>query len=293
MNWQVSTPNQPNSLYNQGSTSGSPSAFNVAANSTSNPVTLLNVASYASYDLSMYIGDPNQSITGHAHAVKVEFRWYDDNTSGLPVFIEDWYCWVGAQVPMTNPQGAIIATGPMHGQYLSIYIYNAANAAVEVQWMTLYGSPRTINVSDWRQNIAIPLVNDSVLHVGNNQIGTGYDNTVLDYNVTLTANQNYLIPLNMYSGPVYLSYQVTQTIIGIFIADLGINYTTWTSGNIPTSPAGGQVWVPQTGGGSGGLAAGAYDIPGILLPRSACALVIKWGTTTGVLDIKITAQQGP
>ena len=293
MNWQVSTPNQPNSLYNQGSTSGTPSAFNIPSASTSNPLSLINVASYNSIDVSMYVGDGNQGTAGHAHTVLVEFRWYDDNVSGLPVFIEDWNIWVGASIPMTNPIGALIGSLPVHGSYLSIYITNPGNAAVEVQWMTIYGSPRTVSVSDLRQNIYIPQVHDSVLHVFNGpEAGTGYDNSLLDGNVALTANLFYMFPLNMYSGPICITYQTTQALAGIYLCDVGGN--DFTSGNVPSAPAGGQVWVPSSASAQGnGLAIGVYEYTGVLMPRSACAMIVKEGSTGGTLDIKIVAQQGP
>jgi hypothetical protein len=81
----------------------------------------------------------------------VQLQWFDDLTSGIPVFGEDWYPFASSVAPPR--QNTLAGCKPIHGQYLTITITNLAlTAAIAVQHLDLFGSPRVVPYSDWRQN---------------------------------------------------------------------------------------------------------------------------------------------
>src|ERR1700685_4249545 len=121
-----------------------------ASGGTSKPVTLVDVSQYNSYDLSAAFVDTAQATAGHALTVQIQVAFYDDLVSGIPIYQEDWYPWVVSQTPTPGLQG-LIGCGPMHGHYMSIVITNNGAGAVTIPYFNLFGSPRNVQQSDWRQ----------------------------------------------------------------------------------------------------------------------------------------------
>lgn len=285
MNWQVSTPTQVASLYQQGSVTGSPAAFTVAANSSTTIFSNLNVSNYESYDIAAYIGDPTQNNVGHALACKIELKWFNDNVSGIPVYIEDWQPWVSKVIPPVSAFEGIVGTGPMHGQFMTVTITNGSSSAIEFAWLSIFGSPRNQNFSDWRQNITLATVQDATLHTAQGLTGTSFDDVVFEGSFALAANQNYLMPINLYAGNVSMSLGSSAALAGVYIVDIGTNYANFTSGNVPTAPALGHIWEGVEGAGT--------QQAEFILPRSACAFVVKAGTAATNFDVTMIAQGNP
>jgi hypothetical protein len=277
------------SLFTSGNSTGT-AITAIPANSSVNVVQNIDISAYNSYDMSTYIVNSTQAIAGSAMAIKFEFKFYDDLVSGIPVFIEDWYPWCGSIFPPASPFSGLTATGPMHGHYLTITVTNGSAQAVGLAWLNLFGSPRLMELSDWRENMVNNAPADAVLHVGVSGVGSGYDNVLCDFQGTLTAGQNYLIPFNLYSGPVNIFYYNDVAAPGgtPLVVDIGANYVGYTSGSIPTAPPVKGVLLALTGG----VTAGAQY--SLFLPRGACALTIKGNAaTSSPMSLTVTAQQGP
>jgi hypothetical protein len=250
-------------------------------------ITLLNMADvslYASYDLSMALLGI-QNVVGAALCARVTLSWYDDLVSGIPVFQEIWNPWVVTSIPGMPPQG-IIGSGPMHGKYFSISITNPGTQTINVFYVNIFGSPRPVPLSDWRQFLNNS-VQDAVLHNLTNT-AIDFDNSLADTQgpANLLANTSYLLPFGLYSGPVTYSLQLGAGIVvtRLNIIDVGGNFNVVTSGNV--NPAVGNLLSP-------GTAAGEQLEGQILLPRSGCALYVAVTTTGGTINFKVTAQQGP
>jgi hypothetical protein len=257
---------------------------NITGTSNINPVALADVSTYESYDMTMSVNDASQATAGHAYAFQVSMQWFDDLVSGIPVFVEDWYPWVGDTANAT----LLRASGPHHGHYLSIFIFNRTAGTITVNSMSVFGSPRNVQLSDWRQS-----PNSGVLSGGSNyhiipSFSVGTDNMLADTGgfVTLAANTNYMLPLNLYSGPTDwgLSFGANIVVSRSNICNIGSNAANQTSGNLNSNANVLEVL---------GTAAGTQYAGSQLLPRAACGYFVGIGATGGTMQFTMVAQQGP
>ena len=181
----------------------------------------------------------------------------------------------------------------MHGHYMSIVMRNPGNAAIGIQWLRLFGSPRTLNVSDWRQNIAQEGVQDHTLNQLPQTIiaGNGYDNTLVDPGELTPFSQTgvQFIPMNLYSGPINWFLQIAgggTTVASGEICDIGT--AGGLSGNLNNGNTG-KIQQLLTASTTGGVFSGSC-----LLPRSACAIFLNVTVVgSGSYYFKAVAQQGP
>jgi hypothetical protein len=249
------------------------------------PLNLVDVSLFNSYDLSMAVVGNPQNVVGNALAFRVTLTWYDDLTSNLAVFSEIWNPWVVTGYPATNPRG-IIGDGPMHGKYFTMTITNLGANTVTVQYLNVFGSPRNLQVSDWRQYLNNE-VSDAVLAPMFNG-AIGFDNNLADTqgSFAAVANTTYLMPFCLYAGPVAWSLELGPGIVvtAANVMDIGGNYAQIMSGTV-TLGVGNMIGFPFTA---------SEQINGqIILPRSACALYLRIGGTGGNVNFKVVAQQGP
>lgn len=264
------------------------SLFNLAsttiinANSTVTPFSMIDVSQFNSYDLYLAVSDSGQAVPGHAHACIVTLSWYDDLTSGIPIFTETWCPWV------SNLANSAIAngTGPLHGQYMSISINNPTGFAVALNKMSVFASVRNVQLSDWRQMLGTN-VSDTFLHIiPNPSLGT--DNMLADTNglITLAANTNYVMFFDLYSGPAAwaLQYGSGIAVTRANVCNIGSNAATQTSNNM-TTQANSLLALPNT--------AGLQTNGSLFLPRSGCVAFWVIGATGGQMEFTVTAQQGP
>lgn len=257
----------------------------IPGNSTVMPVSLINIGSYSSYDFSFQLLDALQATVGHSLAFQVDLTWYDDLISGVPIFKETWYPWV----VQNNSLGGIVATGPMHGQYMSIAITNGNASPITLMYANLFGSFRNGQLSDWRQNVSNLNIHDAVLFAFND-IGNGFDNTLYDSGIQLgtAVSRQYLLPWNLYTGPAYLACNMTAAPTHITTVDIGTNYKTQTSGNVQQTTGTLDNEDAHMPAGSGFLS------NTLLTPRSAVATILV-GQTAGAASLSFIAiaQQGP
>jgi hypothetical protein len=272
------------SLFSGGSASGAPFT-SVAAGATITPLNLVDVSLYTSYDLSIAAIDTAQATAGHALSFSIRLSWYDDLTSGLAVFEEIWHPWVVTGLPATAPRG-IIASGPMHGKYFSVSVMNPGSGPVSVQYLNVFGSPRNLQVSDWRQFLNNE-VSDAVL-VNMFSTALGFDNNLADTEGSFiaAANTTYLMPFCLYAGPVAWSFETGAGIVitAAEIMDIGSNNLVSTSGNVTLGV--GNLLSPP-------FAANEQLNGQLILPRGGCAFYLRVGGTGGLVNFKVVAQQGP
>lgn len=270
-------------IYQAGTLNGA-TAFTIPANGKSYPVGGADVSSFQSYDISLLLTCATQGTAGAPLACQVRLTWFNDDTSGIPVYVETWYPWVVNALATDSTVSVAMGSGEMHGRYLNVSISNGGSQPIAVQFMEVYGSARTKGVSTWNQNVATdPKFGFPDAHVGTANSGVGSDCNLYDMYAILGANTKYIFPFNLYSGNVNYYFHSTEALtLDPVIIDIGSNYTEFLAGSIPfggTSPGALQILANTTNGQNGAL----------LLPQSACALVVETGATAPNLQIKVTA----
>jgi len=272
MPWNPPATGAAVSLFNSSGTA------TLAGGTTTSLVTLVPVNQYNSYDLSLLVVDALQGTANHSLTCQVTIAFYDDLLTGIPVFVETWNPWV-KQTFVGGLQG-VIGTGPMHGQYMTITIANSSAFNVTLEYFNLYGSPRIVEISDWRMATNNHVTDNVLLPFTN--FGSGFENVLGELSGEIALGVNtYWLPLHLYSGPVSWTLFATAAIHAVSINDIGTQNQ--LSGAV--NNAIGILADPQV------TAAGSY-FGTYNSPRSACALVIA--TTVAVsVEICVTGQQGP
>lgn len=250
------------------------------------PVNGVDVSNFSSYDLAMAAVDTLQSTANHALTFNIRLDWFDDLVSGIPVFSEVWNPWVMGQNP-THPTQGIVGSGPMHGQYFSITISNAASFAITLPYMSVFGSPRNSQLSDWRQSLGNHVTDHSFAKLNSiNNIGS--NNVLVDTGglVAVVSGNSYMVPCGMYSGPVDWYAQVSGASVNVTFAvvDVGNDSSNQVSGSISDSD--GQMNNNTL------TTSPAFATGSLFLPRNACAVFMICGGS-GNAAYKMTAQQGP
>lgn len=254
-----------------------PSPIIITGSSQIIPVNLTDVSQFASYDMTCYANDLFQGTAGHALTFTIQLDWFDDLTSNTPVFTEVWHPWVVTGV--TQDEG-IVASGPMHGQYLTITVTNSSTHPITLDYLSLYGSPRNTQLSDWRQNPSNNVNDHADPNIPNTAIG--YDNVLGDTaGFTPLAVGIKILPLALYSGPARYFMQSGAPLAGSWsIVDIG-SHSDVVSGSIS-----------QSEGAMDGDVLTQFERGEIFMPRAACLLLVNV-TTAGTFAFKLTAQQGP
>lgn len=172
-------------------------------------VGLADVSAYQSYDLNTYIYAISAGAAGAPIVALYQLEWFDDLTSGIPIFEEQWWIWLGRA-----PAGFAdchAAQGPMHGRYMTVNVSipNTCTSSATLQYFNLFGSPREVPWSDWRQDAFQVNPQNNGLQV--QSPGTsGYENSLCNAgNIALAANQTVWIPCSLYAGPVYYRFQAS------------------------------------------------------------------------------------
>lgn len=277
-------------LAQAGGLTGTPAATLPAAGQ----VVILNqvdVSAYTSYDLNMYAYASSPGIAGAPFSCQVQLQWFDDLTSGIPVFEEDWWPWIGRAAIASigvggNSMNPLAGAGPMHGRYLSVIVAlpGTSTTGAILQWFNFFGSARTMPYSDWRQQMTAvnPQVSNLVIQPPSFEPDFGFDNVLATISSgVLSANTVAFVPFNLYAGPAYYRLQASAApanaaTISIFGGLVGGNPIAGSgTPNILTS-----------------IGADANDHEGtIILPRAACALIIKAPVAAITYSFQITGQQ--
>jgi hypothetical protein len=174
-------------------------------------VPLTDVSGFASYDLNLYAFASPAGGASQGVALEIVLQWFDDMTSGIPVFEEDWWVWQGRAAASAGTN-SLAGTGPMHGRYMQVTanIPAAQTGNTIFQYFNLYGSNRPVPSSDWRQNQATinPQVQNLTTTNTSQVVGTAFDNILGGVNsYSAPLNQVTFTPLGLYSGPVFLRFQ--------------------------------------------------------------------------------------
>lgn len=212
-------------------------AFTLTPGLSAQVTTLADVSNYASYDLSMYAYAQTPGTATSPIVVLVSLLWFDDTTSNIPVFTENWSLWCGSGPAVLNfgtYSDVMSATGPMHGRYMTVLVsyISGTNGNVIIQYYNLFGSPRVTTFSDWRQD-PTECGASGPLSTVTNELGgfSGYSNTLAQYSFNTVANGHYFCPIALYAGQVMLAfhfgaapqYMAMATADGIQAGDIWVN----------------------------------------------------------------------
>lgn len=197
-------------LYGQGTTGGA-SAFTVATSATATPLNLVDVSKYASYDLSFAAFVATQGTINAALTNPIVLQWYDDNTSGIPVYQEEWWVWMAASLGgLGSAVPNVWGTGKMHGRYMTVSVSNFGNSLMTVQYMHVYGSPRDGGYSNWRQNGNAMTITSSGSTL-QQSLGQGFDNRLGELNGFSVGVSSFIfVPLSLFSGPIFARSNANQ-----------------------------------------------------------------------------------
>ncbi len=269
---------------------GGPFAATIGAGGTFTPFSLVNVSQFASYDINAYMFAVTPGGVGSPFSCQIQLLWYDDLTSGIPVFEEDWWVWIGraATGPIgTGPGGLnpLAGCGPMHGQYMTmtISLTGSSTSGMTIQYLNFFGSNRNLPYSDWRQNAVpiFPQVNNLIYIPPTQEPTLGYDNVLCSISNVALANSQYYVPLNLYAGPVWLRYAISaaptndptlsvfgglvggQVVIGAATPNILVNIPTATT-ELETQ---------------------------LILPRAAVGFIIHSNAAGSTLSLEVIAQQ--
>lgn len=264
-------------IFNSGSLAAGSNVQTITPTSGYNVVSLVNVAEYASYDLNTYLYAVNAGSVGSPITALIQLLWYDDTSSGIPVFEEQWWIWTG-RAAAAFPDN-MVGSGPMHGQYMTVNISipNQATSNAVLQYFNLFGSPRVVPYSDWRQDAfqIAPETNGLAIISPNT---SSYENQLASVNAfVLTANTSSWIPIGLYAGPAYVRFRISitpQASVYIASAENVVAGQPITGSGTPNIVSGFF--------GSTGQPAGGTDYNGqVILPRAPCYIAMLAATGTG------------
>lgn len=262
---------------------GSPNAAIIPPGGSYMPLNLVDVSLFNSYDIDGYAYANPAGSVGAPLMAEIQLQWFDDQLSGIPVFEEDWWIWVGRASLAGAP--TLAGTGPMHGKFMSLTVsIPSATSALTVQYMNIFGSPRTVPYSDWRQNLVTIQPESSGISLLPSSQGSGFDNVLAYiYGAPLAAGAVVFIPIALYAGPVYFLINYSQTPNNQVAI---VNLEGLTSGQIVAGTgAPGLLFTT-------GAAAAAFTFGNLILPRAPCAFVIHGNATTaGTVTFSCIGQQ--
>lgn len=267
-------------LFSQGILGGG-SIGSITAATPFTVVNQINVSQFSSYDINLYTLNASPGGVGAPVTTQINLQWFDDLTSGIPVFQEMWFIWNG-RAANSAAFNTATGTGPMHGKYLTVQLFISPGSLsnVTVQYVNLFGSNRNLSKSDWRQNAqgVNPQVNGFVIQQGG---GTGFDDILASISgAVLGASALIFVPLGLYAGQVWYRYQSTVAALkDPIIAEIaGTTSVSWASGTGMTG-----VLVNMT--------ADAADHSGLfMMPRSACAFIVQAPPAGMTFSLEIAGQ---
>jgi len=104
-----------------------------------------DVSAYNTITISAYASSANTAAAGSTCTIPFTITWYDDLTSGIPVFQDEVDIWVANNVP--NPPASLAGVAywsmPVRGKYLSIWVSNPGTAsAIDLQFFNMFGGPQ-------------------------------------------------------------------------------------------------------------------------------------------------------
>jgi hypothetical protein len=274
-------------LFQGGSITGATNAL-VIAPGLATVLNKVNISQFESYDLNMFVFT-NTAGANTAIVTLVNLIWYDDLTSNMPVFEEDWWIWNGRNsIDFTNTITPQVASGPMHGRYLTVIINNTGvGSNITVQFLNIFGSNRNVQQSDWRQNADLINPQSSGITALASSVAaqSGYENVlgVLNNFGPIGIASTQFLPLCLYAGPVWIRFQSPTTapganvVICSTVGDISGDITVGTANknviaNIPADTAEHELQV--------------------IFPRAPCFMAIKGGTVAHNFSFLAIGQQG-
>jgi hypothetical protein len=268
-------------LVQAGSVGGSPAAV-IPAGGGEGIISLLDMSSYASYDMNLYLIASSPSLAGSVVTAQCQIQWFDDLVSGVPVFEEDWWFWAARMVP--SGINSMAAAGPVHGRYMSVTIFLPVTSlySATLQYINLFGSFRNLPYSDWRQNVLGVEPECTPLSYLSGQ-GSSFDNTLVSLDQgNIGASGKVWIPCGLYSGPAYYHIRLSATPIAVPVI---VNCQNTVGGGLVVGTACPGLLVAVAG------AAGTDYFGNLFLPRAPCALIVEGNASASTITFALIAQQ--
>lgn len=280
--WTNSNTQQITSLFSGGTFNGT-SLISIAPGTPYMPLNLVDVSSFASYDINLYSIAQSVGSIGAVICGQIQLQWFDDQVSGIPVFEEDWFYYAGRALLATgaNP---LAGCGPMHGRYMSVTISvpSGASFGMTLQYLNIFGSVRTVPYSDWRQNaqVVLPETNGlAILASG----GLSFDNVLTSISSgALGAGSKVWVPNGLYSGPAYYYIDFGSTPQANICL---VNTEGLIAGQLVTGTS-----CPGQITNVAGTAGTSYNGT-VLLPRAPTAWVIFGNAAASAVTVTMYAQQ--
>lgn len=244
-------------------------------------VNQVNVSQFNSYDINLYTLNASPGAVGAPITTQVNLQWFDDLSSGIPVFQEMWFIWNG-RAANSAAFNTASGTGPMHGKYLTIQLFISPGSAsnVTVQYVNLFGSARVLDKSDWRQNAqgVNPQVNGFTIQQGG---GTGFDDILCSISgAVLGASALVFVPFGLYAGQVWYRFQCSNVPLHdpVIAQVAGTTGGSWAAG---TGMTGVLVNIPSDANDHSGL---------FMMPRSACVFIIQANAAGSTFSLEVAGQ---
>jgi hypothetical protein len=248
-----------------------------------------DVTNFASLDFVIQAYMTNQSTSGAAYTSLMEVIFYDSTSGGTnPVFIESWWFWLAngstANIPMFGSM-------PCHGNQVTINIYNPSTGSScieELQQFTVFGSPRVVPYSDFRQNSPGTAISSSAGTVIANGPGlyTGGTDDIIGQlqSFSAAASNSYVMPLALYAGPVSAHFidTVTLTVSALLVSAANM----LNNGELSGSTLGQGVIAS-----SGLPVANTFTQMGTNFPRAPVFLYVSQPATAGSFAFSAVGQQ--
>lgn len=204
---------------------------------------VLNVSTYLSYDFNILAFCGSQGTANAPLNFQVLVQWYADAAGTIPVFSERWFGWLGNSL---GNAASMECTGPMHGPYMKVTIFNLQPSLVAytLQSATFWGTQRTSSQSDWRQSVP------GGMTTGLSTIGAygtpGDDNLLFEIDGSaLGASQTLWQPFPLSTGLQFVRLRPSTILNKDFVIS---NFAANVNGGLGTGGTGtpGIVWDATT-----------------------------------------------
>lgn len=248
----------------------------------------VSVSQYNSYDLNVNVHNTLQNVAGAGLTCGFTLVWSEDLAQNVISYVESWEIWASN---IENGLPNAIGNGPCHGAYLQVYAvnYGTAGGYIDIDTFTLFGSPRTVGRSDWRQSLvktpgAQPAPPFSFGLSGFSPNDSAFEGVLCNLaagslTIALPANETVVVPFGLFSGKVSLQVNYSQNLAHNFVVGTGnqlingaIIAGTGTSGAIWNAPA----------------ATSTYTLEGLAAAQCPLYAVFANGATAATLVLTVT-----
>jgi hypothetical protein len=250
-----------------------------AAQTVTSPI--YDMLNYTSYEVSV-----GAFISGGMLTMPVTLNWYADAAATQLLYSETGWVW--------TPSGSgnvinALATGPLHGRYMTIVLTETSGAAAATANYQLYGTGRVVTRPAWRQ--AVPLnglsssgITNGIGHGPKSAFTNGSDGVVVSQIATgFAAVGTYWYPLPMVSTEVSARWQVSAALPNDMVVCSAAGLV--NGGAVIGSGSSGVIWNPPN-------AAGVEQTAVLYTPRAPLYYTMNYNNIADVFSLVINGVVG-